>query len=324
VKTYRIAQTDLEVSCIGYGCMKLGGSWNQTPLTAADKTKAARLVAAACDQGINFFDHADIYALGKSEAVFGQVLQQNATLRHKIIVQSKCGIRFRDDPRPGDPPRYDFSYAHILRSVDGILRRLQSDYLDILLLHRPDPLVEPEEVAKAFGELQRRGKVRYFGVSNHTAAQIALLRRYVEQPLVINQVELNLLHAHLIEEGILANQVQEYYAGAAGTLDYCRLHDILLQAWSPVAKGQVIAPSKQAEARLQNVGALVTKLAGAKATTREAIVLAWLLRHPAHIQPIIGTTDLERLRASCLADQVSLSREEWFTLFIAARGKPLP
>ena len=168
--------------------MNLGGAWNRAPLAAAEIAKAARLVTTAYEQGINLFDHADIYTLGKSEAVFGEVLQQLPELREKIVIQSKCGIRFRDDPRPGDPGRYDFSYQHIMQSVEGTLRRLQTSYLDVLLLHRPDPLVEPEEVARAFDELQRSGKVRYFGVSNHTAGQIALLQKYCNQPLVINRL----------------------------------------------------------------------------------------------------------------------------------------
>lgn len=324
MKTYRIPQTDLEVSRLGYGCMNLGGSWDQTPLTAAEKAKVARLVVTAHEQGINLFDHADIYTRGKSEAVFGEILQQIPGLRDRIVLQSKCGIRFKDDPQPGDPPRYDFSYSHIVRSVEGSLRRLQTDRLDVLLLHRPDPLVEPEEVAQAFDELQRSGKARHFGVSNHTPAQIALLQKYVNQPLVINQVELNLLHAHLINDGIVANQMEGYYAAAAGTLDYCRLHGILIQAWAPVAGGKLIDPPAQAEARVRNAASLVAKLAGDKGTSKEAIVLAWLLRHPAGIQPIIGTTHPDRLTASCLADQVTLSREEWVALFVAARGAPLP
>ncbi|MDQ4076692.1 MAG: aldo/keto reductase, partial [Chloroflexota bacterium] len=237
MKTYRVPETELDVSRIGYGCMGLG-SWDQTPITDAEKSKAAEVVTTAFEQGINLFDHADIYALGKAEAVFGEVLQQMPELRDNIVIQSKCGIRFRDDPRPGAPARYDFSYDHIIRSVEGSLQRLQTDYLDILLLHRPDPLVEPEEVARAFDELQRSGKVRYFGVSNHTAGQIALLQNSIDQPLVINQIELNLLHAHPINEGVIANQEGGEYTAAAGTLDYCRLHDIMLQAWSPVARGR--------------------------------------------------------------------------------------
>ena len=324
MQRYRIAQTELDVSRIAYGCMGIGGSWNETPFTEAETAQATKLVTTAYEQGINFFDHADIYGRGKAEAVFGVVLEQVPGLRERIIIQSKCGIRFRNDPEPGIPGRYDFSYEHILWSVEGSLRRLKTDYLDILLLHRPDALVEPEEVARAFDELQRSGKVRYFGVSNHTAGQLALLKRYVEQPLVVNQLELSLLHHHLINEGPIANQEGGQYTAAAGTLDYCRLHDILVQAWSPVAKGHLFNPPEGAEARVRETADLVARMAEEKGTTREAIALAWLLRHPAGIQPIIGTTNVDRLVASCAVDSVTLSREEWYALFVAGRGGPLP
>ncbi len=320
MKTYTILNTDLTWSRLGYGCMQLGGRWDDSPLTQAERTRAAALLDAACDEGITLFDHADIYTRGKSESVFGEVLQQRPALRAKILLQSKCGIRFPDDPQPGLPGRYDFSYEHILRSVEGSLRRLQTDYLDVLLLHRPDPLVEPEEVARAFDELYGAGKVRYFGVSNHTPGQMALLKKFVDQPLVVNQVELNLLHSYLIEDGVVANQHAAQYKGQTGTLDYCRLHGIQIQAWAPVAGGKLIDPPAKADERVRQAAGAVAQLAKAKGTTREAIALAWLLRHPAGIQPIVGTTNVGRLRASARADEVTLSREEWYTLWVAARG----
>jgi predicted oxidoreductase len=304
--------------------MKLGGSWDLTPLSRADRSRAAHIIATALEQGITLFDHADIYTYGKSEAVFGEVLQQLPGVRDTIVIQSKCGIRFQDDPQPGDPPRYDFSYQHILRAVEGSLRRLNTTHLDVLLLHRPDPLVEPEEVAKTFAELQRSGKVRYFGVSNHTAAQISLLQKHLDQPLVINQVELNLLHTHLINDGIVANREEDQYTAAAGTLDYCRLHNIMIQAWAPVAGGKLIDPPLEAEERVRKTVERVAELAKDNATSKEAIVLAWLLRHPARIQPIVGTTNSDRLIASCLAHRLDLSREEWYALFVLARGTSLP
>jgi predicted oxidoreductase len=304
--------------------MTLGGSWDRAPLSSAERSRAAHIIATAIEQGITLFDHADIYTYGKSEAVFGEVLQQRPGIRDHLVIQSKCGIRFQDDPQSGDPPRYDFSYHHILRAVEGSLRRLHTSHLDVLLLHRPDALVEPEEVAKAFAELQRSGKVRYFGVSNHTAAQIALLQKHLDQPLVINQVELNLLHAHLITDGIGANQGGDQYTAAAGTLDFCRLHNVMIQAWAPVAGGTLIDPPPGVEERVRKTAERVAKLANDKNTSREAIVLAWLLRHPARIQPIIGTTNPERLVASCLADRLELSREDWYALLVTARGTSLP
>jgi len=240
MRTYQIRGTDLSVSRLAYGCMNLGGRWDSTPATEDDHTRAARLVATAVERGVTLFDHADVYTFGKSEAVFGWVLRQQPGLRQKIVIQSKCGIRLGGDPRAGDPKCYDFSYAHIVRAVEGSLRRLQTDHIDILLLHRPDPLVDPDEVAQAFDDLESKGKVRYFGVSNHTGAQIALLQGSIRQRLVVNQVELSLAHAYLIDEGIRANQSDDRLAVAAGTLEYCRLHGMLIQAYGAVAKGRLI------------------------------------------------------------------------------------
>lgn len=324
MRTYRIPHTDLDVSRIAYGCMGLGGSWGDSSLTAEARQAAVEVVETALAQGINFFDHADIYKGGRSESVFADALRALGVDRTKIVIQSKCGIHFAGDPNPGDPGRYDFSYQHIVRSVEGSLQRLQTDYLDILLLHRPDALVEPEEVARAFDELHRSGKVRYFGVSNHTGRQIELLQRALDQPLVANQVELNLLHHGLIDEGVAANTDRAATAGVGGTLDTCRLHGILIQAWAPVAGGRLFDPPADAPEHIRRTAELVAQLAAEKNTSPEAIVLAWLLRHPAPIQPIVGTTRPERLRASCQADAVDLSREEWYRLLIAARGGPLP
>ncbi len=324
MKMYKIPQTDLSVSRIGYGCMNLGGKWNRAPLDKETKKQAVAAIRAALEAGINFFDHADIYTFGNSEMAFAEIWRALPGIREALILQSKCGIRFQDDP-PGAPGRYDFSYTHIVGSVDGILKRLQTDYLDILLLHRPDPLVEPEEVARAFSELHRRGKVRYFGVSNHTAGQIQLLQKFVDQPLIVNQVELNLLHAHLITEGVTSNQADAACHLAAGTLDFCRLYDILIQAWSPVAGGALFKSGADAETPARKeLLEQIEKMSAAHQTTREGIVLGWLLRHPAPVQPIIGTTRPERIRAAAAADQVELTREEWYQLFIAARGKPMP
>ena len=320
----QIAHTGLSLSRIGYGCMQLGGRWDHSPINDDERKAAFRIIETAIDQNITLFDHADIYTLGKSEQVFGEFLRKTPSLRDRIVLQSKCGIRFDDDPVTGAPKRYDFSQRYILESVDGILNRLHTDHLDILLLHRPDPLMQPEEVAAAFSTLQRSGKVRYFGVSNHTAAQISLLRKYVEQPLVINQIELSLLHMQAIEEGIVANQATAPYAAADGLLDYCRLHDITIQAWAPVASGKLIDPPHTTDVRTQQLAAHIAKMATAKNTTREAIALAWLLRHPAGIQPIVGTMNSVRLIDSCRANDVVLSREEWYALFTTARGAAVP
>ena len=314
------------VTRIGYGCMPLGGAWDATPLDEATRQKAVTSVRAALDTGITFFDHADIYCRGKSEEVFAGIWRDTPNLRGKLVLQSKCGIRFADDPFPGAPQRFDFSYEHIVNSVEGSLKRLQTDYLDVLLLHRPDPLVEPEEVARAFADLHRQGKVRNFGVSNHTAAQLALLQKYVTQPIVANQIALNVLHTHVFDEGINFNQTKpERITRNEDTIEYCRLHNITIQAWGPLAWGRLTGNAREPLSASESATAgLIKALAAKKGVQPEAILVAWLLRHPAKIQPIIGTTNPGRIQASCAADQVDLSREEWYEVFVAGRGERLP
>lgn len=329
MKTYRIPKTDLDVSRLAYGCMKIGGTWDHAPVSADTEKNARDTVAAALDCGINFFDHADIYTCGKSEELFGRILKSSPGLRDRIVLQSKVGIRFANDAYlSGEPARYDFSHDHILRSTEAILGRLGVDHLDLLLLHRPDPLVEPAEVARAFDTLQRSGKVRYFGVSNHTPGQIELLRHHVRQPLVVNQLEFSLAQPALVVEGFLANRTGASAEAnlAAGTLDYCRRHEISVQAWSPVGGGKLLRGPAEATAAnpVHPAAALAAELAAAKGTTPEAVLLAWILRHPAGIQPIIGTTRAGRVRASAEADALTLSREEWYSLLAAARGQKVP
>jgi predicted oxidoreductase len=212
--------------------------------------------------------------------------------------------------------------------VNGILKRLGTDYLDILLLHRPDPLANPAEVAAAFDALHRSGKVRFFGVSNHGAAQIALLKRCLgDTPIVANQLELNLVHNALVDQGVGVNQRAELF-DTTGALELCRLHDFTVQAWAPLAKGfltgRPIPADHPLSARLGDAARAIAKMAERKGTKPESIAIAWLLRHPAGIQPIVGTTDPGRIAAACAADQVELSYEEWYELFIAGRGGALP
>ena len=314
MKTLRIPRTDLQVSHIAYGCMQLSKAWDDAPITASEISSTIKLVETALEQGITLFDHADIYARGKSELLFGEALRQMPGLRDRIVLQSKCGIRFADTPQVGMPARYDFSRDYLLDSVEGSLRRLGTERLDLLMLHRPDPLMQPDEVASAFDALHRSGKVRYFGVSNHTASQISLLQKFVNQPLVVNQIEVSLLHHYPISETILGNQQGGTYTGATGTLDYCREHEVLVQAWSPLAGGKLSGLAAE----------LVAELARAKGTSPEAVLLAWLLKHPAPIQPIVGTTNPERLVASCAGDGVELSRGEWYGLLAAVRGAGVP
>jgi predicted oxidoreductase len=325
MQTQSLGVSNLQVTRIAYGCMPLGGSWDDAPLTEQTRKEALVSLHAALDAGINFFDHADIYCRGKSEEVFAGIWQERPGLRPQIILQSKCGIRFGGDPRPDAPHRFDFSYEHILRSVEGSLKRLGTDYLDVLLLHRPDPLVEPEEVARAFDELRQAGKVRWFGVSNHTAAELELLRHFVTQPIVANQVAFNVIHTHMLDEGIIFNQDNPKLRSNEGTIEYCRLHNITLQSWGSLAWGLLSGRQpKEPSEKLARASAVVAEMAKQKGASPEAILVAWILRHPAKIQAIIGTTKPERIAASCQGDGISLDREEWYRLFLAGRGEALP
>lgn len=324
MKTYRIPSTDLDVSRIAFGTWHLGGEWDYSSPTDDILNRADALIQRAIEHGINLIDLADIYTRGKSDVAVGHVLRTHPSLRQKLILQEKTGIILSDEVETGSIPHYDFSYQNIITKVEICLSRLNTDYLDILLLHRPDPLVEPEEVARAFDELHVSGKVRYFGVSNHTPAQINLLKKYLNQPLVINQLELNLLHNDLINDGIVSNTHQARYTGARDTLDYCRLHEMVVQAWSPVAGGQLFRQTADAPANVQNTVRLIATLAEKHDTTPEAIALAWLLHHPAPIQPILGTLKPDRISDSVKADDVALSRLEWFELLAAANGANIP
>ena len=321
-----LPHTDLIVTRLIAGCMGLGGGWaRETVLDAAHEKQANDFIETALELGINFFDHANIYARGRAEAVFGRVLKQKPSLREQIVLQSKVGIRWADDPA-GTPQRFDFSYEHIIEATEAILRRLNTTQLDILLLHRPDPLVEADEVARAFAQLKQAGKVRYFGVSNQNRYQMDYLQQALPDPLVANQLEMNLLHHGFAEAGISFNQAAPGYPdGWEGVLEYCRMHGVSLQAWSPLARGVLSGGDLSAQSpAVQKTAALVKDLASAHQVSGEAIVLAWLLRHPAKISPVLGTSRSDRLRACAESVKVDLSREEWYRLFEAARGAAMP
>lgn len=311
------------VSALAYGCMGLGGDWDASPVEARHVKQAHHAIDAALETGINFFDHADIYALGKAESAFGRALKERPSLRDAIFLQSKCGIRFEDAQAP---KRFDFSAEWIRDSVEGSLDRLGVETLDVLQLHRPDPLMEPEEIAEVFTALKAEGKVRHFGVSNMQRHQLEFLQAALEAPLVANQLELGLHRLEFLEEGVLANQPE----GAAsnftpGTLEYCRRQGVQLQAWGCLSQGRFTgrAPDDQ-PASVQATAALVSELAEHYRVSREAIVLAWLRRHPANIQPVIGSTDPARIAASGEAMTITLSREDWYRLYVCARGGELP
>ncbi|GGA83048.1 aldo/keto reductase [Ornithinibacillus halotolerans] len=325
MKVMPIEKKGITTSRLILGCMGFGGSWDNTPYTKEDVLNTEKAIDVALSNGITMFDHADIYRKGKAEKVFGEILQSRPELRENIVLQSKCGIRFADGKNPG---RYDLSKDHILNSVDGILDRLNTDYLDILLLHRPDPLMEPEEIAEAFELLRTSGKVRHFGVSNMNASQIKILNAYCSEPMVINQLNMSLKEKDWIEEGVLVNQKEGIDVNfPEGMIEYCRLTNIQLQAWAPLANGIYSGRSldNPSESELATIK-LVEKLALEKDTSKEAIVLAWLMRHPAMIQPVIGTTNPERITKcqDAIRQAELMTREEWYSLYVASRGNKLP
>ena len=326
MKVLPLVQRGVATSRLVLGCMPFGGGWNTDPITDADVLKAERAVDAAREIGITMFDHADIYTRGKAEQTFGTILKNQPNLREQIVIQSKCGIRFADGDLPG---RFDFSKEHILQSVDGSLSRLGIEYLDVLLLHRPDPLVEPDEVAEAFGQLKASGKVRYFGVSNMNVGQIRFLQQALSDQLVVNQLEMSLLRLDWVDQGVHVNQKAGVNVNfAEGLMEYCQTERIQVQAWGPLAQGRLSGRTLKGDEpeTVRETAALVGTMAKARNTTPEAIVLGWLMRHPAMIQPVVGTTNVERIRACADAEQVaaSMTREEWYALYVSARGEPMP
>jgi predicted oxidoreductase len=306
--------------------MHFGGSWDANasiPTEARERAKVA--IETVLELGWDFFDHADIYCRGKSETLFGELIREMKIPRESIIVQDKCGIRFPGQPNESDPHRYDFSKAHIIASVEASLKRLGMDYLDSFLLHRPDLLGDPHEVMEAIAELHSSGKVAYFGVSNFPPALLNLYREAGFIPIA-NQVELNLLRTSLIDSSMVAlERLPAAGHPGDGTLEWHRMRGVVTQAWAPMAYGYLSGrePDWEPE-RLGKAAALVKEIADAHGVACEAIVIAWLLRHPAMIQPIIGTRDPARLKACHQALSIQLSREEWYALYLAGRGNPLP
>lgn len=280
-----------------------------------DVNAAAGYIENAVAHGVNFFDHADIYGRGECETLFGKAMKLTDIRREDLFIQSKCGIV------PG--LMYDLSKAHIIEAVDGILKRLDTEYLDALLLHRPDPLVEPEEVAAAFDELEAVGKVRHFGVSNMKPMQIELLKKYVKQPVTANQLQVSAAHSSMIGNGMEVNMLTNGAVDRDGSvLDYCRLKDITIQAWSPFQYGMIEGVFLQNEdfAQLNQKLAETGEKYGVSATT---MAVAWLLRHPANMQVIVGTMNPDRFDEVCKACEIQLSKEDWYHIYRAA-GNILP
>ncbi|MFC7850414.1 aldo/keto reductase family oxidoreductase [Arthrobacter sp. NPDC057388] len=318
-------QTAAQYGRLLYGCMGLGGDWSREPHEIADVEAAAAAVEAALDIGVTLFDHADIYRHGKAEAVFGEVLAGTSGLRDRIRLQTKCGIRLNER---GLETHYDLSADAIIERVNGSLERLRTDYVDILLLHRPDPLMEPAEVAAAVGKLMAEGKVRALGVSNMSAAQIEFLQDSLETPVVANQLELSLLKRDWLESTVLVNHPDAHsYGFPHGTLEYCARQGITLQAYGALARGHYTGnPPERPTPAESATAALLAEMAREKDTTVEAVLLGWLMKHPAAIAPVIGTANPDRIRACAGAARVAeaMTRPEWYRLWVTARGSNIP
>ena len=301
-----LGKTKLKVPAIGVGCMRMA---NMPPQDLQN------FIAQSLDLGMNFFDHADIYGGGKCEEVFADGIKSLAVSRDKIILQSKCGIV------PGK--MYDFSKSHILQSVDSILKRLKTDYLDVLILHRPDVLFDGEELAETFDELAKSGKVLHFGVSNHNPIQIQLLKKYLHQDLIVNQMQFGLGHCKMISQSLEVNMNSDGgISRDGGVLEYCRLNDITLQAWSPFQSDNGSGCFIDNE-NYGNLNGVLWELGQKYGVSKTTIAAAWVLRHPAKVQLITGTMNINRLDEIAKATEINLSREEWYRLYLSA-GHFLP
>ena len=304
MKTIQLGNTNLEVPQVALGCMRMSG------LSVKD---ASKVVEVSLEEGINFFDHADIYGGGESEALFAKAVKELSVPREDLIIQSKCGIR---------DGFYDFSKEHIISSVEGILKRLETDYLDVLALHRPDSLMEPEEIAEAFDILQSQGKVRYFGVSNQNPMQMELIEKSISQKLVVNQLQFGLKHAGMVAYGM--NNNMENQAGInrdSGVLEYSRLNNITIQAWSPYQYGYFDGVFL-GNPEFEELNSVIDKMAKKYGVTDTGIATAWINRHPAKMQTIIGTMNPTRIKEVAAASEITLSREDWYELYKAS-GYPV-
>ena len=308
MKTINIVNGPQNVSAIIQGCMRM---------PALSAQNAAKVIRTAYDCGINFFDHATCYGYGEAETRFAEAFPLTGLKRDEIYLQSKCGIC-------PERKEFDWTKENILSSVDGILQRLKTDYLDTLLLHRPDLLFDPEEVAEAFDKLEADGKVRWFGVSNLMPMQIELLKKYVKQPLIINQVQLSLEQSQLIDQPFyMNNKTTELSINRDGSaLDYCRLNDITIQAWSPLQIG-MFGGTFIDNADYPELNKALAEIGEREGVSKAAVAIAWILRHPAKMQAIIGTMDPGHIIDACDSTKVQLSHHDWYALYLAS-GKFLP
>ena len=306
MKTISLGKSGLKVPAVAVGCMRMAG---------LDVPQAERYIARCLELGANYFDHADIYGGGRSEEIFAAASHMSPRVREKMYIQSKCGII--------SGKMYDASKEHILEATDGILRRLNTEYLDALLLHRPDALIEPEEVAEAFETLRASGKVRHFGVSNSKPMQIQLLQKYLPMPLIVDQLQFSPTESNMIRSGMEVNMSSEGAVDRDGSvLDFCRLNEITIQAWSPFQYGFFEGVYLGSD-KFPELNKVIDELAAKYGVSNTAIATAWILRHPAHIQMIAGTMNENRIADICAATELVLSREDWYRVYLAA-GHILP
>lgn len=309
MKTQRIGKSDLESPRLSYGCMRTAGTWNPNEVNPERWAKGEEAVVAAYEAGYTLFDHADIYCTGKCEEIFGSVLKKVSGMREHVLIATKCGIRFPGEPNPDSPHRYDFSASHILESCDKSLRRLGVEVIDIYQLHRPDLLMNPPEIAEAFDRLHTQGKVRWFGVSNFKPSFVSALQSAMSAPLVVNQVEIHLGRLDCFVDG---------------TLDQCLEHTITPLSWSPLGGGWLGDGGNARGAAGKHLLQVMDTAASKYGVSRTVIALAWLLRHPSGIIPIVGSINPDRIRDAVRADDIEMDREDWYRILVAARGEPLP
>jgi len=309
MKTQPIGKTDLTTTRLSYGCMRIAGTWNPDDVTPERWQKGEEAVIAAYEAGYTLFDHADIYCSGRCEEIFGSVLKKVSGMRERVVIATKCGIRFPGDPNPDSPHRYDFSGKHIVESCNQSLQRLGVETIDVYQLHRPDLLMDPEEVAQAFSTLHAQGKVRHFGVSNFMPSFVSLLQSRLPFPIAVNQVEIHLGRLDPFTDG---------------TLDQCIQEEITPLSWSPLGGGWLGDGGTSREGAGQNLLRVLDDAAQKYEVSRTAIALAWLLKHPSGIVPIVGSANPDRIKSAVRADEIELDREDWYRILVAARGKPLP
>ena len=303
-----LGRSPLQVSVLAYGAWRLAGSEGKPAIEGS--SHGIRALNAAVDAGIDFIDLADIYGGGRCEEIVGEALRQSPGLRQRLVIATKCGIRRAGDSSPLAPFRYDFSREHILRSVEVSLKRMGLHEIDLLMLHRPDYLMDPAEVAGVFVDLRQAGKVREFGVSNFTPSQVSALQKAFPHPLVVNQVEISLLQTATLDDG---------------TLNQCLELGMSPMAWSPLGRGALVQdPGSLTDARQRRTAEALVAVARRLGTTPSVVALAWLLRHPSGIVPILGTCTPERIAEQAGAASLQLSREDWYELLEASRGSRLP